>query len=258
MIQQMLPFYIKQREIYEVREAPSRTFSWAAFISAQITSEVPFQIAVGTLSFFCWYYPAGFYKNAEPTDMVNQRGATMWLLVISFYVYTTTMGQLCVSFVELADNAANLANLLFIMCLNFCGVLAGPNFLPGFWIFMYRCNPFTYLIQAMLSTALANTKVVCATRELLTFDPTLGKTCGEYMKDYIAKAGGYLVNESATSDCQYCKMATTNAFLSSVNAKYDQRWRNYGIFVAFICINIILTIFFYWLARVPKGTRQKK
>ncbi|KAF5210855.1 Multidrug resistance protein [Clavispora lusitaniae] len=258
MIQQMLPFYIKQREIYEVREAPSRTFSWAAFISAQITSEVPFQIAVGTLSFFCWYYPAGFYKNAEPTDMVNQRGATMWLLVISFYVYTTTMGQLCVSFVELADNAANLANLLFIMCLNFCGVLAGPNFLPGFWIFMYRCNPFTYLIQAMLSTALANTKVVCATRELLTFDPTSGKTCGEYMKDYIAKAGGYLVNESATSDCQYCKMATTNAFLSSVNAKYDQRWRNYGIFVAFICINIMLTIFFYWLARVPKGTRQKK
>ena len=46
----------------------------------------------------------------------------MWMLVTAFYVYTATMGQLCMSFSELADNAANLATLLFTMCLNFCGV----------------------------------------------------------------------------------------------------------------------------------------
>ena len=56
----------------------------------------------------------------------------MWMLVTAFYVYTATMGQLCMSFSELADNAANLATLLFTMCLNFCGVLAGPDVLPGF------------------------------------------------------------------------------------------------------------------------------
>lgn len=258
MVQQMLPYYIKQREIYEVREAPSRTFSWAAFISSQITAEVPFQIGIGTLAYFCWYYPAGLYHNAEPTDQVNERGGLMYLLIISFFVYTSTMGQLCVSFIELADNAANMANLLFIMCLNFCGVLAGPQALPGFWIFMYRANPFTYLVQAMLSTGLANADVVCRAKEFLVFSPPLGQTCESYMEPFISTAGGYLGSQTTDTECHFCSVSETNTFLHSVNSYFSQRWRNYGIFASFIVINVILTIFFYWLARVPKGNREKK
>ena len=258
LVQQMLPFYVKQREIYEVREAPSRTFSWAAFISAQITSEVPFQIAIGTLAFFCWYYPVGLYVNAEPTGEVHLRGGLMYLLIISFFVYTSTMGQMCVAFNELADNAANLANLLFMMCLNFCGVLAGPSVLPGFWIFMYRANPFTYLVQAMLSTGLANTNVVCRDHEFLKIVPPLGQSCESYMSTYISTAGGYLGANTNTTMCYFCPISLTNTYLASVNSYFSERWRNYGIFAAFIVINVILTIFFYWLARVPKGNREKK
>lgn len=258
LIQQTLPYYVEQREIYENREAPSRTFHWAAFISSQIITEVPFQIAVGTVAFLCWYFPLGLYNNAIPTDTVNERGGLMWLLVITFFVYTSTMGHLCASFNELAQNAGNLANLLFSMCLNFCGVLSGPGVLPGFWIFMYRCNPFTYLVQGMLSTGLANTNVVCALNEYLHFSPALGQTCGEYMKNYIDLAGGYLLDESATDTCEFCVLSSTNTFLDLVNAVYSERWRNYGIVVAFTVINVFLAIFFYWLARVPKGSRQKK
>ena len=47
-IDQMLPYFVKHRAVYEVR-APSRTFSWFAFIAGQITSEIPFQIVVGFL-----------------------------------------------------------------------------------------------------------------------------------------------------------------------------------------------------------------
>ena len=258
LVQQMLTYFVKQRDLYEVREAPSRTFSWFAFITGQITSEMPFQIAVGTIGFFCWYYPIGLYENAVPDDQVHERGALMWLYVCSFMVYTSTMGQLCISFNELADNAANLATLLFTMCLNFCGVLAGPDFLPGFWIFMYRCNPFTYLVQGMLSTGLANTRVVCRDNELLTFDPPSGQTCSAYMEDYMKLAGGYLEDNSATSNCKFCPMSETNVYLLSVNSRYSERWRNFGIFIAFIAINIIGTVVFYYLARVPKGNREKK
>lgn len=258
LIQQTLPYYIQQREIYEVREAPSRTFHWAAFIVSQIVSEIPFQIAVGTVAFFCWYYPLGLYTNAEPTDSVNARGVLMWLYLITFYVYSSTMGHLCASFNELAQNAGNLANLLFSMCLNFCGVLSGPDVLPRFWIFMYRCNPFTYLIQGMLSTGLANTNVVCSLLEYLSFQPEGNQTCGAYMKNYIAAAGGYLLDESATSDCQFCVLSSTNTYLKLVNAVYSERWRNFGIVISFTVINVFLAIFFYWLARVPKGNREKK
>ncbi|KAK6461712.1 multidrug resistance protein [Scheffersomyces coipomensis] len=258
LVQQMAPYFITQRDLYEVREAPSRTYSWFAFITGQITSEIPFQIACGTISFFCWYYPVGLYRNAEPTDQVNSRGVLMWMLLTSFFVYTSTMGQLCLSFNELADNAANLATLLFSMCLNFCGVLAGPKVLPGFWIFMYRCNPFTYLVQGILSTGLANTKVICATEELLLFNPPSGETCGTYMAPYMKLAGGYLTDTGATSGCQYCQMNSTNDYLASVNAYFSERWRNFGIFIVFIAFNIILTIIFYWAARVPKGNREQK
>ena len=262
LLQQMLPFYVKQRDLFEVRESPARTFSWFAFIAAQITSEIPFQIVLGTIAYFCWYYPVGLYVNAEPTNQVVSRGVLTWLLQVSFYVYVSTMGHLCNSFLELPDAAANLANLLFSLCLMFCGVLAGPSQLPRFWIFMYRCNPFTYLIQAILSTGLANTRVVCSEHEYVVIEPLAGQTCQEYMLVFITMHGGYLLqsnNGAAESGtCSYCTMDETNTFLKSVNALFSQRWRNYGIFNAFIVINVALAIFFYWLARVPKGNRESR
>ena len=212
---------------------------------------------VGTISFFCWYYPVGLYRNAEPTDAVDQRGVLMWMFLTGFFVYTSTMGQLCMSFNELADNAANLATLLFTMCLNFCGILATKDALPGFWIFMYRCNPFTYLVQGLLSTGLANTEVTCSSYEYVTVQPPLGQTCDNFLGPYAQAAGGYFLDNSDGS-CSFCQMRSTNSFLTSVNAIYSERWRNFGIFVAFIAINICLTVFFYWWARVPKGTREKK
>ncbi|CAK7891667.1 pleiotropic ABC efflux transporter of multiple drugs Cdr1p [[Candida] anglica] len=258
IVQQTLPYFVRQRDLYEVREAPSRSYSWFAFITGQISSEIPFQIAVGTVSYFTWYYPVGLYKNAEPTNAVAERGALMWLFITAFYVFTSTMGHLCISFIELADNAANLATMLFTLCLNFCGVLATPDVLPGFWIFMYRVSPFTYLVQGMMTTGLANTNVVCSKYEYLVFDPPSGETCGSYMGPYMKVAGGYLTDAAAQAHCEFCQMSSTNAFLKSVYAIYSERWRNFGIFVSYIAINIILTIFLFWLARVPKGNREKK
>ncbi|KAK6461714.1 multidrug resistance protein [Scheffersomyces coipomensis] len=258
LIQQMLISYIRQRDLYEVREAPSRTYSWFAFITGQITSEIPYQIACGTISFFCWYYPVGLYRNAEPTDQVHSRGVLMWLLITGFYVFTSTMGHLCLSFNEIPDNAGNLSTFLFTMCTNFCGVLAGPEFFPRFWIFLYRCNPMTYLMQSILSTGLANTHVLCAKEEFLHFHPPSGQTCGAYMQPYIDTFGGYLTDVNATDACSFCRMDSTNQYLATVNSYFSQRWRNFGIFMAFIVINIILTIILYWLARVPKGNREQK
>ncbi|ODQ80831.1 hypothetical protein BABINDRAFT_161036 [Babjeviella inositovora NRRL Y-12698] len=258
LVQQYLPQFVSQRDLYEARERPSKAFSWVAFIAAQVTAEIPWLILCGTLSYFCWYYPIGFYQNAVVTDTVNSRGIIMWILIVIFYVYTSTMGQLCISFMQLSDNAANLANLLFTICLNFCGVLASEERLPGFWVFMYRCNPFTYLIQSMLSNGLANSSVTCSSEELLKFVPAAGKTCGEYMQSYISSFGGYLVDETATGVCEFCTTATTNDFLGSVNARYSERGRNIGILICFIVINIIGTFLLYWAARVPKKSRAKK
>ena len=51
--------------------------------------------------------------------------------------------------------------------------------LPRFWIFMYRVSPLTYLIDALLSTGVANTDVTCAPYELVEISPPQGMTCGQ-------------------------------------------------------------------------------
>ncbi|ODV59654.1 pleiotropic drug resistance family ABC transporter [Ascoidea rubescens DSM 1968] len=252
LVEQMMPGFVFQRELYEVRERPSKTFSWLAFILAQITVEIPWQVICGTLAYFCFYYPIGLYENAIPTDDVNARGATMWLFFVSFYVYCSTLGQVCIAGIQMAEAAANVGSLLFTMSLTFCGVLAGPDALPRFWIFMYRVSPFTYFIDGVLSVGLSGNEVVCSSIEYLNFSPPSGQTCGEFMSDYISTDGGYLLDENATGQCDFCSIASTDVFLASINCDFSRRWRNFGIFISYIFINFILTIFLYWLARVPK------
>ncbi|RLV89830.1 Multidrug resistance protein CDR1 [Spathaspora sp. JA1] len=257
LTEQMLPTFVEQRDVFEVREYPSRTFSWFAFITAQITSEIPYQTMVGTLAFFCWYYPVGFYANAVETNAVHSRGVLMWLYSTAFFVYTSTVGQLCISFLEVKTNAANLANYLLTMCITFCGVLITPENYPRFWIFMYRANPITYIVQGMLSTGLANAKVTCSDAELLPIEPpSSDMSCAEFLQPYIDLAGGYYSTEGGV--CQYCRMSSTNEFLRSINSRFSERWRNWGIFISFIAINMILTVILYFIFRVPRGSKQRK
>ena len=167
------------------------------------------------------------------------------------------MGILVISCIEIAENAANLASLLFIMSLSFCGVLATSDVLPRFWIFMYRVSPLTYLIDALLSVGLANAKVVCSNEELLRFVPPSGMTCLEYMEPYLQSAGtGYLVDESSETDCQFCQFSSTNDYLKTVSSSYSRRWMNYGIFSAYIVFDYCAAIFLYWLVRVPKKSKK--
>lgn len=55
----------------------------------------------------------------------------------------------------------------------------------------------------MLTTAVGNTNVICSDIELLHFEPSSG-TCGDYMAQYKDLYGGYLVDEAATSGCEFC------------------------------------------------------
>lgn len=95
----------------------------------------------------------------------------------------------------------------FSLTLIFCGVLAPKGSFPGFWIFLYYMSPFTYLAEGFLVTGVANTNVVCAANELLTFDPPNGQSCEAYMQPYISAAGGYLQDPAATSSCSFCQIS---------------------------------------------------
>lgn len=255
LINQMLPQYTDQRDIYEVRERPSKTFTWSVFISSELTAEVPWDFLVGTIGYFSWYYPIGLYTNATPTHSVAERGALTWLLITSFFLYGSTLGQMCIAGIERRENAAHIAVLLFTISLNFCGVLLYPT---GFWIFMYRVSPFTYWVSSILSAGIGRNNVVCKADELVSFPPLEGQTCGEYMEKYISVAGGYLTNENSTDMCQFCTLSSTDTFLASIHIEYAHRWRDWGIFICYIAVNVIGSFALYWLFRVPKKKDRVK
>ncbi|ORY14635.1 putative multidrug resistance ABC transporter [Clohesyomyces aquaticus] len=257
IVQQIMPHFVTQRALYEVRERPSKAYSWKAFMIANILVELPWNTLMSVLIFVCWYYPIGLFRNAEPTDAVTLRGAQMWLFIWTFLMFTSTFAHMVIAGVEMAEAGGNIANLAFSLCLVFCGVLASPSSLPGFWIFMYRVSPFTYLISGMLSTGVANTNVVCAPNEYLHFDPARG-TCQEYMKPYIDALGGYVQNPDATENCSFCPIEDTNVFLKAVSSSYDDAWRNFGIMWVYIIFNIFGALALYWLVRVPRVKKEKE
>ncbi|OXG77982.1 ATP-binding cassette, subfamily G (WHITE), member 2, PDR [Cryptococcus neoformans A2-102-5] len=206
LVQQMLPNFLTQRSLYEVRERPSKTYSWKVFIMSNVIAEIPWSTSI--------YYPIGYYRNAIPTDSVHLRVDLMFLYIEMFMLFTSTFAIMIVAGIDTAETAGNIANLLFLMCHIFWGVLATKESFPPFWIFRYRISPFTYLVEGMLSVAIANTNIVCANNELLSFNPSSAQTCGQYMSNYIAAAGGYLINEDATTGCSFYTMSDTNAFLA--------------------------------------------
>ncbi|GAA6042699.1 hypothetical protein JCM8097_003753 [Rhodosporidiobolus ruineniae] len=256
LVQQIMPQFVPQRESYEVRERPSRTYDWKVFMLSNIFVEIPWQTLMAVIMYFCLYYPIGLYRNAG--DDVHERGALFFLLVWAFLLFTSTFSHMIIAFNDTAENGGNLANLLFSMSLIFCGVLATPDVFPRFWIFMYRVGPFTYLAEGLLATAVGNTQVQCASSDFVVFPPPADQTCGSYMANYINTVGGYLLDENATDSCSYCTIRDTNVFLQSVSYDYNNRWRDFGIVWAYIIFNIFAALGLYWLARMPKTSRKQR
>ena len=262
LVQQIMPHFVTQRALYEVRERPSKTYSWKAFMFANIFVELPWNSLMAVIIFFCFYYPIGLYANAVPTDSVHLRGVQFFLFVWQFLLFTSSFTNMMIAGIADAESGGNIANLLFSLSLIFCGVLQTPQALPGFWIFMYRVSPFTYLVEGMLSTGIANTMVQCADNEFVTFSPPAGQTCAQYMQLYLSQpgVGGYLSDATvqSTSSCDFCTYNDTNFFLSQLNLSYGNAWRDFGILWAYIIFNIFAAVGIYWLARVPKNAGKKK
>ncbi|KAJ6520879.1 pleiotropic drug resistance ABC transporter [Mycena vulgaris] len=237
--QLQVPF-LQMRNIYEIREGPTKFYSWSALITSAFLSELPWNILGSSIFFLCWYWTVGFENS--------RAGYTYLMMGVIYPMFYTTFGQATAAMAPNAEIAAVLFSFLFSFVLTFNGVLQ-PFRALGWWQWMYRVSPYTYLTEGLLGQALGKHAITCSTVELLKVDPPSGQTCGDFFKPYIANAGGYLTNANASSACEFCSTATTDQFLgSSFNIYYSHHWRNTGLMFAYIVANIIgiylLTYFF--------------
>lgn len=52
--------HLQMRNMYKIRERPSRMYHWSALVTAQIMVEIPWNILGASLFFCCWYFTVGF------------------------------------------------------------------------------------------------------------------------------------------------------------------------------------------------------
>lgn len=120
LVQQMMPSFCTQRSLYEVRERPSKAYSWKSFMLASIFVELPWNIIMALPVYFSWYYPIGLYRNAPP-GQVADRGGTMFLLILIFLMFTSTFSSMIIAGIEQPETGSNIAQLMFSLCLIFNG-----------------------------------------------------------------------------------------------------------------------------------------
>ncbi|KAJ3555176.1 hypothetical protein NP233_g12270 [Leucocoprinus birnbaumii] len=234
--------YINMRNIYEIRERPSRMYNWSALTTSQLLCEIPWNIVGASLFFCCWYWTVGF---------ATSRAAFTWFVYgVQFPLYWTTIALTVASASPTAEIAGLLYSFLFTFVLTFNGVLQ-PFRQLGWWKWMYHLSPYTYLIEALLGQSIGHMQINCSPTEFVSIDPPSGQSCGSFLEDYISRAGGYITNSDATSGCQFCSARTTDQWMKpNFNIEYSNHWRDFGIFWGYIVFNTICVYLFTYLIRV--------
>ncbi|EFQ32652.1 ABC-2 type transporter [Colletotrichum graminicola M1.001] len=251
VIAQLQPLFIDRRDIFETREKKSKMYSWIAFVTGSVVSEVPYLIICAVLYFVCWYYTVGF-----PGDS-SRAGGTFFVMLMYEFVYTG-IGQFIAAYAPNAVFASLVNPLLIGVLISFCGVLVPYPQLQTFWKYwMYYLNPFNYLMGSMLVFDIWGTKVNCRDSEFALFDPPNGTTCEQYLGEYMngMGSGSNLINPDATAACRVCQYRDGSDYLRTVNLNdYYYGWRDAAIVVIFVLSSYSLV---YLLMKLRTKTSKK-
>ncbi|KAF7560407.1 hypothetical protein G7046_g3742 [Stylonectria norvegica] len=228
---QLQPLFIQRRDIFETREKKSKMYSWVAFVTGLVLSEVPYLCICAVAYFVCWYYTVGFPNSPA------RAGSTFFVMLMYEFVYTG-IGQFVAAYAPNEVSAALVNPVIIGTLVSFCGVLVPYAQIQAFWRYwMYYLNPFNYLMGSMLTFTMWGADVNCNEGEFARFDPPNGTTCGDYLSDYLTTGMGAvsnLINPNATMDCQVCSYTKGEDYLRTLNLKeYYYGWRDAAIVVIF-------------------------
>ncbi|OQO06579.1 hypothetical protein B0A48_08362 [Cryoendolithus antarcticus] len=230
--------------LWQAREYPSRIYGWFAFTTAQVVCEIPWAILGGFLYWVIWYFPTGLPRDSATSGYV-------FLMTVLFFLFQASWGQWICAFAPSFTVISNVLPFFFVMFSLFNGVVRQYSALPIFWRYwMYWVNPSTWWIGGVLAATLHDIPVECAVSETAHFDAPPGQTCMEYAGAFAQGAGGYLLNPTASADCQYCPYTVGDQYLAGLNINASDKWRDFGIFLVFVFTNWFLVYFFIWSVRV--------
>ncbi|KAI9162820.1 ABC multidrug transporter atrF [Paramyrothecium foliicola] len=240
----VVPKFYQNLALWQAREHPSRIYNWVAFCTANIIAELPWAIVSAFLYWVLWYWATGL-----PTES-SVSGYTFLMTLLMFF-FMSSWGQWICAFAPSFTVISNVLPFFFVMFGLFNGIVRPYSQMPVFWKYwMYYVNPSTYWIGGILAATLDGQPVRCAEQETARFDPPPSQSCSAYAGEFARSAGGYLLNPDATSGCMYCPYTVANQYMETINVKASDKWRDFGIFLAFCISNWALVYFFIYTVRV--------
>lgn len=126
LAQQSMPLFVSQRALYEARERKSRTVRWQAFLLANVCVEAVWTVGAAVLMWAGWWWPTGGWRNGETNGVDSERSALMFLYILAFLLFCSTFSSMIIAGANTAENGGNIANLMFNLCLIFCGYVPPP------------------------------------------------------------------------------------------------------------------------------------
>lgn len=246
VLNSIVPKFYINRALWEAREYPSRIYGWVAFCTASVVCEIPAAIVTGLVYWLLWYYPVGL-----PTD--SSTAGYVFLMSMLFFLFQASWGQWICAFAPSFTVISNVLPFFFVMVNLFNGIVVPYAAYPVFWKYwMYYVNPITWWLRGVLSAVLPNVRIECAEQEFTRFDPPPGSTCADYAGNFVTSIAqaGYLKDPLATQNCEYCPYRDGAEYMRNLNVHADDKWRCFGIFLAFVIINWMLVYFFIYTVRV--------
>jgi ATP-binding cassette subfamily G (WHITE) protein 2 (SNQ2) len=244
IVNAVVPKFYNNMALWQARELPSRIYGWVAFTTAQVVAEIPIAILSSVLYWVLWYFPTGL-----PTD--SSTSGYVFLMTMLFFLFISSWGQWICAFAPSFTVISNVLPFFFVMFGLFNGVVRPYDMMPVFWRYwMYYVNPSTYWIGGVLAATLKGIPVMCEEAETAVFNPPPGQTCSQYAGAFADASPGYLLNADATTGCQYCPYSVGDDYLATINVYASDKWRDFGIFLAFCISNWALVYFFVWSVRI--------
>ncbi|ORZ02812.1 ABC-2 type transporter-domain-containing protein [Syncephalastrum racemosum] len=236
------PKFMTER-LYFRREYASRFYGWLPFSLSAILVEIPY-LLVFTLLFMCtFYWTAGMHNTSEACGY-------FFIMLFFFIVWAVTFGFLLGSLTESAVVAGILNPLAISSLVLFSGLMQPQAAMPHFWSsWMYWVDPFHYFIEGLGTNEMGELPVICDDRDLIALHAPPNQTCGQYMSNFFKAGGtGYLVDENAMNDCQYCTYKSGQEYYSSsFGWDASHKWRNLGLIVCYAIFNcLVFVVLCYW------------
>ncbi|CEQ38617.1 SPOSA6832_00050, partial [Sporobolomyces salmonicolor] len=235
IISQIEPMFIMSRMTF-IRESSSKMYSPVVFALSQLAAEMPYSILCSVVFFLLLYFPMGF-------NFDNNRAGYAYAFIFLVELFAVTLGQAVAALAPTIYSAAMTNPFLLVMFSLFCGVTIPKPEMPYFWrSWMLHLDPFTYIINGLVSNELHGLEITCKESEFSLFSPPSGQTCVQWAGPYISAVGGYLNNPNDSTNCQYCTYAVGDQFYTPLDISFGDRGKYIGYFFAYLVFNCAVTV----------------